>query len=158
SGETQPHSATIDSNPACRIAEGVRAADPTGSLYGQLVIFRQLFDAASSTYTYLVADPATREAALIDTVREQAERDVQLVDELGLVLTPLAETHVHADHVTAAGLLRERTGARSIASSLGAPCVDRHVRGGDVVELGALRIEVLATPGHTDDGVSYRIG
>jgi sulfur dioxygenase len=122
------------------------------------MLLRQLFDAESSTYTYLIADPATGEAALVDAVREQVDRDLRLVDELGLRLTLILETHVHADHVTGAGLLRERTGARSIASSLGAPCVDLTVQGGDTVELGALRFEVLSTPGHTDDGVCYRVG
>jgi glyoxylase-like metal-dependent hydrolase (beta-lactamase superfamily II) len=117
---------------------------------------RQLFDAESSTYTYLVADPATRQAALIDTVREKVDRDLRLVEELGLRLVLILDTHVHADHVTGAGVLRERTGARSIASSLGAPCVDRAVRGGDTVELGGLRFDVLGTPGHTDDGVCFR--
>jgi glyoxylase-like metal-dependent hydrolase (beta-lactamase superfamily II) len=122
------------------------------------MLFRQLFDAESSTYTYLIADPATGEAALVDSVREHVDRDLKLVGELGLRLTLILETHVHADHVTGAGLLRERTGATSIASALGAPCVDRTVRGGDAIELGGLRLEVLATPGHTDDGVSYRLG
>ena len=122
------------------------------------MLLRQLFDAESSTYTYLIADPATRQAALLDPVLEQIERDLELVGQLDLTLAAVIETHVHADHVTAAGALRTRTGARSFASARGAPCVDVHVGHGDRVPVGDLALEVLATPGHTDDGVSYRLG
>jgi sulfur dioxygenase len=122
------------------------------------MLLRQLFDAESSTYTYLVGDPATRRAALIDAVREQTDRDLGLVADLGLTLDLVLDTHVHADHVTAAGALRDRTGARTIASRRGAPCVDEGVGHGDVIRCGDLAIEVLGTPGHTDDGVCYRIG
>jgi glyoxylase-like metal-dependent hydrolase (beta-lactamase superfamily II) len=122
------------------------------------MLLRQLFDAESSTYTYLVADPDAGVAALIDPVIEQIDRDLALVRELGLRLEMVLETHVHADHVTAAGQIRERTGAKTIASSRGAPCIDTHVEGGETVRLGGLTIEVLATPGHTDDGLTYRIG
>jgi glyoxylase-like metal-dependent hydrolase (beta-lactamase superfamily II) len=121
-------------------------------------MIRQLFDGESSTYTYLVADPAAGVAALIDPVLEQIERDLGLIGELGLRLALVLETHVHADHVTAAGQLRERTGARTIAGARGAPCVDTRVVDRDVVQLGGIAIEVLETPGHTDDGVTYRIG
>ena len=76
------------------------------------MIFRQLFDPATSSYTYLLADPETREAVLIDSVREQVDRDLQLLSELGLRLLYALETHVHADHVTGGGLLRERLGCR----------------------------------------------
>jgi sulfur dioxygenase len=119
------------------------------------MLFRQLFDTESSTYTYLLADEASREAALIDPVLEQVERDLQLVEELGLKLVLVLETHVHADHVTSAGTLRERTGATVLASARGAPCVDRQVAHGDVVRLGHLELKVLETPGHTDDSLSY---
>jgi glyoxylase-like metal-dependent hydrolase (beta-lactamase superfamily II) len=119
------------------------------------MVLRQLFDAETSTYTYLLADEATREAALIDPVLEQVERDLRLVDELGLKLVLVLETHVHADHVTGAGALRERTGATVAASAQGAPCVNRKVGHGDVVRLGGLEVKVLETPGHTDDSLSY---
>jgi sulfur dioxygenase len=121
------------------------------------MLLRQFFDAESSTYTYLLADPRPRQAALVDPVLEQAERDLALLAELGLTLTHVLETHVHADHVTAAGLLRERTGCQLVASPLGAACADRHVRHGDAVAVGGLRVQVLATPGHTDDSVSYHV-
>jgi glyoxylase-like metal-dependent hydrolase (beta-lactamase superfamily II) len=122
------------------------------------MIFRQLFDAESSTYTYLIGDSFSRRAALIDPVLEQTDRDLRLVAELGLELDVVLETHVHADHVTAAGLLRERTGARTVASVAGAPCVDRRVRHGESVRIGELALTVLETPGHTDDGLSYLLG
>lgn len=122
------------------------------------MIFRQLFDLESSTYTYLVADAASRRAALIDPVLGQLERDLRLLDELGLTLDAVLETHVHADHVTAAGRLRERTGARTVAAASGAPCIDTHVGHGDVVRVGDLAITVLATPGHTDDSLSFLVG
>lgn len=119
------------------------------------MLFRQLFDAESSTYTYLLADLATREAVFIDPVLEQAERDLGLLEELGLKLTVVMETHVHADHITSAGLLRERTGAQVMASARGAPCVDRALVHGDRVRVGGLELRVLETPGHTDDSLSF---
>lgn len=122
------------------------------------MIFRQLFDAESSTYTYLLADEESRQAALIDPVREQVDRDVKLVAELGLTLAWVLETHVHADHVTGAGALRERTGAKVAASKRGAPCVDLQLAEGDVVRVGRLEVKVLETPGHTDDSLSFLVG
>ncbi|HTJ83760.1 MAG TPA: MBL fold metallo-hydrolase [Polyangiaceae bacterium] len=121
------------------------------------MILRQLFDAESSTYTYLLADPATKQAALIDPVLGQADRDLKLIADLGLALTLVLDTHVHADHVTAAGEIRRRTGART-ASASDAPCVDVRLAGGAVLPLGELEIRVLATPGHTDDSLSYHVG
>lgn len=120
-------------------------------------MLRQLFDATSSTYTYLLADRDAQVACLVDPVVEQIERDLQLLRELDLTLTLVLDTHVHADHVTAAGQLRERTGATTGASALGAPCVDRLLRHGDRLALGAITIDVLATPGHTDDHIAFHI-
>jgi sulfur dioxygenase len=122
------------------------------------MIFRQLFDAESSTFTYLVADEVTRKAALIDPVLEQIDRDLQLVQELELTLTHVLETHVHADHVTASGALRERVGCTTVGGTGGASCADLHVRRGDEIRIGGLVVRVLATPGHTDDSVSYLVG
>lgn len=121
------------------------------------MILRQLFDSESSTYTYLIADPASRQAALIDPVLGQVDRDLALVRELGLELVLVLDTHVHADHVTGAGELRRRTGAKTAGAS-DAPCVDQRLTGAESLSLGALTIEVLATPGHTDDSVSFRVG
>lgn len=119
------------------------------------VLFRQLFDKESSTYTYLLADEATHEAVLIDPVLEQAERDLTLIAQLGLKLVAALDTHVHADHITASGVLRERTGCVTIAGASGPLCADRRVESDDIVNVGSLRLRVLATPGHTDDSVSY---
>jgi sulfur dioxygenase len=125
------------------------------SCYNARMILRQLFDKESSTYTYLLADEGSGKALLIDPVRENIERDLTLVAELGVSLCWVLETHVHADHVTGASALRARTGARTAASAVGAPCVDRALTDRDVIELGALLVEARTTPGHTDDGVSY---
>jgi glyoxylase-like metal-dependent hydrolase (beta-lactamase superfamily II) len=122
------------------------------------MIFRQLFDAESSTYTYLLGDEATRHAVLIDPVLEQVERDLKLVAELDLTLTHVFDTHVHADHVTASGVLRERTQATVVGGVGGASCANMHVRHGDEVRVGELVFRVLATPGHTDDSLSYLLG
>lgn len=119
------------------------------------MLLRQLFDKESSTYTYLIADPASGDAALIDPVKEQIERDLKLLEELGLKLRWVLETHVHADHVTAAGALRERTGAKTAASATGAPCVDVPLADGATIAVGSLAVRALATPGHTDDGMCF---
>lgn len=120
------------------------------------MIFRQLFDRETSTYTYLLADESTREALLIDPVREQIERDLQILSELGLKLVHTLETHVHADHIAGSGMLRQRTGSRSIMSDdAGADCADVMAYDGQVFELGAIRIEARKTPGHTDGCLSF---
>jgi glyoxylase-like metal-dependent hydrolase (beta-lactamase superfamily II) len=123
------------------------------------VIFRQLFDKESSTFTYLVADDGSRKAALIDPVVEHVERDLRLLSDLGLELVIILDTHVHADHVTGAGTLRTRTGAKTHFSARGGPaCADVLLNDGDIVHVGALVIRALATPGHTDSCMSYAIG
>jgi glyoxylase-like metal-dependent hydrolase (beta-lactamase superfamily II) len=98
------------------------------------MLFRQLFDGKSSTWTYLLADEKTREAVIIDSVFEQVTRDAALIDELGLSLLFSLETHVHADHVTAAWLLKERFATKIVAAAAaGAEGVDMAVKDGDVV-------------------------
>ena len=82
------------------------------------MLFRQLFDAESSTYSYLLADSRTREAVLIDPVLEQVERDATLIADLDLKLLYAMDTHVHADHVTGAGALRDRLGCRTVMSDM----------------------------------------
>lgn len=121
-------------------------------------LFRQFFDADSCTYTYLLGDEASRQAVLIDPVLEQVERDLQFVQELGLALSHVFDTHVHADHVTASGTLRERTGCAVVGGVGGAESADLHVRHGDALRVGGLVFHVLATPGHTDDSVCYVLG
>jgi sulfur dioxygenase len=123
------------------------------------MIFRQLFDPASSTYTYLVACPRTHEAALIDPVLEHVEAYLALLAELGLTLRYSLETHVHADHVTAAATLRDRLGCKTgVHRDGGAVCADVQLTDGDLLPLGDLRIEVRATPGHTASCVTYYLG
>jgi len=120
------------------------------------MIFRQLFDPQSSTYTYLLADSATREALLIDPVFEQARRDAALVEELGVKLVATLETHVHADHVTAAWLHRQRLGSKILlGSKCGATGVDRSIEDGARIEFGRRHLEARATPGHTAGCISY---
>jgi len=128
----------------------------TGLATSSGMLFRQLFDRDSSTYTYLLADERSGEALLIDPVLEQVDRDLQLVSDLGLRLALVLDTHVHADHVTGAGALRARTGAATISGVGGPGCADRLVRAGEVLRVGGVELEVIATPGHTDDSISYR--
>ena len=123
------------------------------------MIFIQNIDPETSTFTYLLADPVTREAALIDPVLEQVERDVALLQRLGLTLRFTIETHVHADHVSGGGRLRQRLGSQTVMhASGGADCADVLVHDGDTVQVGAVRIEVRYTPGHTDGCTSYVVG
>jgi sulfur dioxygenase len=121
-----------------------------------MLLFRQLFDASSSTYTYLLGDSASRAAVLIDPVFEQAPRDLALLAELELKLVSSLETHVHADHVTGAHLLRRQTGcAVALAAASGATGADRLLNHGDRVAFGKRYLEVRATPGHTSGCLSY---
>ena len=120
------------------------------------MLFRQLFDAETSTYTYLLADEQTREAVLIDSVKEQVDRDLQIVDDLELTLVYTLETHVHADHITGASTIRDRLKTRSVvAAEGGASCGDLHVEEGDEVTFGRHRLRVLTTPGHTHGCLSF---
>jgi sulfur dioxygenase len=120
------------------------------------MLFRQLFDRETCTYTYLLADPATRQAVLIDPVLELVERDVQLLRELDLELVHTLETHVHADHVTGGAALRDRLGSTVVVGQAsGTACADVPAAHGDVVQVGSLKIEVRATPGHTASCVTY---
>src|SRR3982751_3135932 len=114
------------------------------------MIFRQLYDPQSSTYTYLLADEASREALLIDPVFEQARRDAALIEELGVRLKLTLETHVHADHVTGAWLLRQKPGSRiAISEASGAEGADSYLKDLDRVAFGKRHVQARATPGHT---------
>lgn len=120
------------------------------------MIFRQMQDKESGTFTYLLADPNTREAILIDPVVEQVDRDRQLLRDLDLKLTATLETHVHADHVTGAGELRKCLGSQVIAGAgTRLTCADRLLEDGEKWNWGNLQLTTLATPGHTDGCTSY---
>ncbi len=122
------------------------------------MLFRQLFDRESSTYTYLIADPTTKEALLVDPVLEQIERDRQLLGELGLTLKYCLETHIHADHITGTGKLREITGCLGIVPEKAQiVCADRFLKDQEPLKLGEIIIEAIATPGHTDTHFAYLV-
>jgi sulfur dioxygenase len=124
----------------------------------QPLLFRQLFDADSSTYTYLLADPDTKEAVLIDPVFEQHQRDRALIDELGLTLLATLDTHCHADHVTGAWLMNQAVGSRIGISGRYGDMVqgaDWLLDHGDTITFGDRALQVRATPGHTDGCITY---
>ncbi|GAB6032878.1 hypothetical protein CHUAL_012076 [Chamberlinius hualienensis] len=119
-------------------------------------IFRQLFDRESCTYTYLLADGASKKAIIIDPVYELVDRDVQIVKELNLNLIYAANTHVHADHVTGSGLLKKRLPeCQSLISSVTNAKADVYVDHGDKINVGDIEIEVRSTPGHTNGCLTY---
>lgn len=120
------------------------------------MLFRQLFDATSSTYTYLLADRQTGEAVLIDPVREQMPSYLRLLEELELKLVMAIDTHVHADHITALGALREATGCVTwMGREAQADCVSARFADGDRLRFGAHELLAMYTPGHTDDSYSF---
>ena len=122
------------------------------------MLFRPLFDQETWTYTYLIADPNTKEAILVDSVLEQVERDYKLINELGLTLKYCLETHVHADHVTGAGKLRDLTGCETILPEKAqVACANRHIHDGEVLKVGEIEIRAIATPGHTDSHMAYLV-
>ncbi|MEN9806557.1 MAG: hypothetical protein RL756_1077 [Pseudomonadota bacterium] len=122
------------------------------------MIFRQLFDSVSSTYTYLLADSSSGEAVLVDTVFEHHLRDRALLDELGLALVAVLDTHCHADHVTGAWLMQQATGCRYGVSRRYGPalaCADLPLDHGDRIPFGKHSLTVRATPGHTDGCLTF---
>ena len=122
------------------------------------MLFRQLFDEQSSTYTYLLACPDSRKAVLVDPVLETAERDLAVIRALDLELAFTLETHIHADHVTSAARLRSLTGCRIAYPAGDVPAeADMAVSETDPLDVGGLRLQPLYTPGHTDAHHSYFI-
>ncbi|HEX6837754.1 MAG TPA: MBL fold metallo-hydrolase [Polyangia bacterium] len=123
------------------------------------LIFEQLFDPESSTFTYLVGDDEAKVAALIDPVAEQVERDLARVAAHGLRLVHTIETHVHADHVTSGAAMTERTGSKPVVHRKSPVTCDAVRLGhGDQLRLGALVFDVLETPGHTPESISLVLG
>ena len=119
---------------------------------------KQLFDQDTWTYTYLLYDEKTREAAIIDSVKEQFERDSNYIKALGLDLKYALETHVHADHITATGQLRNEFACKVGVSEFGGTnCADIQITDGQVFKIGDQEIKAVHTPGHTNGDVSYVI-
>jgi sulfur dioxygenase len=123
------------------------------------MIFRQLFDSVSGTYTYLIASRLGGEALIIDPVLEKVDRYLQLVRELDLKLVKAVDTHLHADHITGLGALRDHTHCITVmGEQTKADVVAMRVSEGDRVTIEGLSLDVLYTPGHTDDSYSYLMG
>lgn len=120
------------------------------------MLFRQLYDLDTGTYTYLLASQPGREAVIIDPVLEQLNTYVQLLRELDIRLVKAIDTHTHADHVTAMGQLRETTGCVTImGEQTRAECVSQRVTDGELIEVDGLQLRALYTPGHTDESYSF---
>ena len=123
------------------------------------MIFRQLFDQVSATYTYLLASRPGGEALIIDPVLEKVDRYIQLVNELDLKLVKAIDTHLHADHVTGIGALRDRSYCVTVMGEQSkADVVSMRVADGDKLRIEGLSLDVLYTPGHTDDSYCFRLG
>ena len=123
------------------------------------MIFHQLFEHESSTYSYLLADEETKEAIIIDPVIETVSRDLLLLKELGLTLLYTLETHIHADHITGAHYLKLKAGSKTMASiHAKIPCLDINLKDGDIIKFGKYQIIALETQGHTDSCMSFLLG
>jgi sulfur dioxygenase len=123
------------------------------------MIFRQMFDATSGTYTYLLASRHGAEALIIDPVIEKVDRYVQILNELDLRLVKAVDTHLHADHITGLGALRDRTSCITVmGESTKADVVSMRVADGDQLDIEGVSLDVIYTPGHTDDSYSFIMG
>lgn len=122
------------------------------------IVFKQLFESDSSTFTYLIGDPSSGKAILLDPVIETVERDLQLIKDLGFQLTATLETHVHADHLTGALKLKSQTNCKiAYPAQVDASCADIRIREGEVFNVGHIQLNPLFTPGHTDHHHAYLI-
>lgn len=120
------------------------------------MIFRQLFDSESSTYTYLIAHSKSGDALLVDPVMNKVPQYLQLIKELDLDLVLAIDTHIHADHITGLGALRSATQCTiAMGEHAQAECVDYKVRAGEQLKVGGIHLDVIYTPGHTDDSYSF---
>jgi glyoxylase-like metal-dependent hydrolase (beta-lactamase superfamily II)/rhodanese-related sulfurtransferase len=123
------------------------------------MIFRQLFDSVSGTYSYLIASRRGGEALIIDPVLEKVDRYLQLVNELDLKLVKAVDTHIHADHITGLGALRDRTQCITVmGENAKVDVVSMRVTEGDRLTIEGISMDVLYTPGHTDDSYSFLMG
>lgn len=122
------------------------------------MIFRQLFDKESSTYTYILADIGSHEALIIDPVLGCVDRDLQVLEELDLKLKYSIDTHVHADHITGASYLKDHTQSQTaVGKEAEVLCADLKLQDGDHITIGSISLKALATPGHTDGCMSYLV-
>jgi len=123
------------------------------------MIFRQLFDSVSGTYTYLLASRRGGEALILDPVLEKVDRYLQLIAELDLKLVKAVDTHLHADHITGLGALRDRTQCITVMGEQSkADVVSMRLAEGEKLTIEGISLDVLYTPGHTDDSYSYLMG
>ena len=120
------------------------------------MLFRQLFDKSSSTYTYLIASAKGREALIIDPVLENVEQYIKLLNELDLKLVKVIDTHIHADHITAASKLKNKTNCTTIMGEhTPSDAVEIKVKDNEIIYVDKLEIKVIYTPGHTKDSYSF---
>lgn len=123
-----------------------------------MMLLRQYFDHDSFTYTYLIADTHTQEAVLLDPVSEHTEMYLRILRELSLNLISTIDTHTHADHISAMGALRQRTQCKTqIGAQATSECVDKKFQDKDIILIGSLSLQVIYTPGHTDDSYCFYI-
>ena len=123
------------------------------------MIFKQLFDMETCTFIYVIASGVGREGIIIDPVDTHIDQYVQLVKELGLKLVASVDTHVHADHITASGRLREQTQCESVIGDQSkAECVSLKIKENEAIDFDGLSLKALYTPGHTDDSYSFTVG
>ncbi|KAF3525542.1 hypothetical protein F2Q69_00046988, partial [Brassica cretica] len=154
------HQSRALQHPLIRTLTVIRSVMGSSSSSSKL-LFRQLFEKESSTFTYLLADVShpDKPALLIDPVDKTVDRDLKLINELGLKLVYAMNTHVHADHVTGTGLLRTKVpGVKSVISKASGSKADMFLEPGDRVSIGDIYLEVRATPGHTAGCVTYVTG
>lgn len=122
------------------------------------MLFRQLFDAESCTYTYLIASRPGGEAVIVDSVIEHVDQYLRILEELDLKLVKVVDTHTHADHITGMGVLRDRTRCVTVmGSESAADVVSMRVREGETIDIEGLSLDVIYTPGHTDDSYTFRL-
>ena len=123
------------------------------------MLFRQFFDAESSTFTYLLASGRGREALILDPVKGQLPHYLAAITDLDLKLVRAIDTHTHADHITALGDLRDQTGCVTLMGEFTkAQCVSQNVREGELIDVDGIRLRALYTPGHTDESFSFVLG
>ena len=122
------------------------------------MLFRQFFDAESCTYTYLIASRLGGEAVIVDSVLEHVDQYLRILEQLDLKLVKVVDTHTHADHITAMGALRDRTKCVTVmGDQSAADVVSMRVSEGEKIDIEGLSLDVLYTPGHTDDSYTFRL-